>query len=147
MDDLQRWKACEAIRRVIALYGQLLDARRLEEWSNLFHDDARFRVYGQAFVGRESIWKEIGGMQPPPDRPVKHVCLVPVIDLDGDTRALAWTDFTVFGTREDGRLEIATIGRYYDELIREEERWRFSSRTIVMAGESLPSDLTPGPAR
>jgi len=146
MDDLQRWQTNEAIRRVIALYAQLLDSRRLDEWSDLFRDDARFRVYGQTFLGREKIAREIGSMQPPPDRPVKHICLTPVIDLDGDARALAWTDFTAFGTSEDGRIEIATIGRYYDELLRDDERWRFSSRTIVMANESLPSDLTPGPA-
>ena len=146
MDDLQRWNANESIRRVVALYAQLLDSGRLEEWIDLFQEEARFRVYGQIFAGRAVILDEIGGMQPPPDRPVKHVCLVPVIDLQGDDRALAWTDFSAFATNEEGRIEIATIGRYYDDLVRENDRWRFSSRTIVLAGEAPPPDLVPSPS-
>ena len=34
----------EAIRRVIAIYGQLLDSKRLAEWGELFAEDAVFRV-------------------------------------------------------------------------------------------------------
>ncbi len=146
MDASQRSSAQQAIQRLIALYAQLLDSGRLSEWSDLFTEEARFRVYGQTYDGRATILAEIGGMQPPPDRPVKHVCLVPVIDLDGDDRALAWTDFSAFGTSESGQVEIATIGRYYDELARDGERWRFTSRTIVMAGEPVPHGVTPGPA-
>ena len=146
MDDTRRLLARDAVRRTIALYGQLLDEGRLEAWSQLFTDDARFRVYGEVYTGRDAIRDAIGGMQPPPDRPVKHVCLVPVIDLDGPERALAWTDFTAFGTNESGSIEIATIGRYHDELQRDGERWRFASRTLVMPGDGLPEGVAPGPA-
>lgn len=146
MDDTQRLQAHDAIRRTIAIYAQLLDSGRIEEWSQLFTDDARFRVYGRSYVGRDEIRREIGGMQPPANRPAKHVCLVPVIDLERDDRALAWTDFAAFGTSESGRVEIATIARYYDELVREGERWRFGSRAIVMAGEPVPEDVRPSPS-
>ena len=140
-------EAREQIQRTIAIYGQLLDSGRFAEWGELFTEDATFRVGGDQWSGRSAIVEGIGGMQPPPSHPVKHVCLVPVIDLTGEASALAWTDFTAFGTGEDGRISIATIGRYYDELRREEERWRFARRSIVMGGEAVPDDLAPSPAR
>ena len=34
----------EAIRRLIAIYGQLLDSKRFREWGELFTEDAVFRV-------------------------------------------------------------------------------------------------------
>ena len=35
------------VRRVIALYPQLLDAKRLGEWGGLFAEDAIFDVFGR----------------------------------------------------------------------------------------------------
>ncbi|MCR9096251.1 MAG: nuclear transport factor 2 family protein [bacterium] len=139
--------ASAAIERSIAIYAQLLDSGRLAEWGELFAEDAVFRVGADRWSGRDAIVAAIGGMQPPPDRPVKHVCLVPVIDLLDETHARAWTDFSAFATGEDGRISIATIGRYYDELRFEGDRWRFSRRAIVMAGEVVPDDLAASPAR
>ena len=146
MDELRQTTKRLAIQRLIALYAQLLDGGRLDDWGQLFTEEARFRVYGRTYESRETIVAEIGGMQPPPDRPAKHVCLVPVIDLIGDDRALAWTDFSAAGTTESGEIRVATIGRYHDELVRDGKRWRFASRTIVMAGEPLPEDVAPSPA-
>lgn len=136
-----------AIERLIAIYAQLLDSHRLEEWGELFTENARFRVGVDEWVGRDAIVDGIGGMQPPPDRPVKHVCLTPVVDLDGPGRARAWTDFTAFGTGDDGHMSIATVGRYYDRLVLDGERWRFEERAIVMGGAPVPDDLATSPAR
>jgi hypothetical protein len=142
----------EAIRRLIALYGQLLDEKRFDEWGELFEEDAVFRVWGQTYRGREAIQREIGGMQP--DAPGKHLALQPVINLDGvcdtgDTRdtARAWTDFCALSSGADG-INIATIARYYDRLVRDAKtgRWRFSQRVIVMGGEDVPDDIDPSPA-
>ena len=38
MADLE---SLEAIRRLMAIYAQLLDAKRIAEWGELFTDDAR----------------------------------------------------------------------------------------------------------
>ena len=134
----------EAIRRLIALYGQLLDSKRFEEWADLFTRDARFRVWGDCHVGREVIRREIGGMQP--EAPGKHVVLQPVIDLDDAEHARCWTDLSAFATTPGG-LVIATIGRYHDRLVKSSEdgRWRFSERTLVMGGEPVPEDVDPTP--
>jgi len=136
----------EAIRRLIALYGQLLDSKRFDDWGRLFTQDAVFRVWGETHRGRATIQREIGGMQP--DAPGKHVVLEPVIDLDPDQsdRARCWTDLCALASSEDG-IAIATIGRYHDRLVRDpaDGRWRFEERVIVMAGEDVPDDVAPSP--
>lgn len=138
--------ACEAIRRLHALYAQLLDSKRLEAWGDLFTPDAVFRVWDTRLEGRDAIVREIGGMQP--DSPGKHVILQPVIDLEGDDRARSWTDLASLASGEDG-ITIATIGRYHDRLVRDagDGRWRFAERVIVMADEAVPEDVAPSPER
>ena len=137
----------ESIRRLIALYGQLLDSLRLEEWGELFTPDATFSVYGNTLEGRDAIVKEIGGMQPPAHLPVKHGTLMPVIDLLGDGQALVWTDLVAFGSDEQGAIGTATIGRYHDRIERGGDgRWRFRERVLVMGGETVPEGVAPSPS-
>lgn len=140
-----RMPEIEAIRRLIALYGQLLDSKRFEEWGDLFEEGAVFRVWGQTYQGREAIEREIGGMQP--EAPGKHLALQPVINLDDADHARAWTDFCALSSGDDG-IKIATIARYHDRLVRDSAtgRWRFSERVIVMGGEDIPDDVDPSPA-
>jgi 3-phenylpropionate/cinnamic acid dioxygenase small subunit len=136
----------EAIRRLIALYGQLLDSKRFAEWGELFTEDAVFQFWGRAIRGREEIVREIGGMQP--ERPGKHMPLQPVIDLDpAGGGALAWTDLAVLYTGEDGRIGVATLGRYHDRLVEQGGRWRFASRVLVLGDEPVPEGAAPIPAR
>ncbi|MEZ4334284.1 MAG: nuclear transport factor 2 family protein [Myxococcota bacterium] len=133
----------EAIRRLMAIYAQLIDSKRLDEWGELFTEDAVFQVWGQVWRGREAIVEAIGGMQP--ERPGKHVVLTPVIDLQGSDRALVWTDLASLSSSENG-ISIATIGRYHDELVRRDGRWRIARRVVVMAREALPEGVAPSPA-
>ena len=137
----------EAVRRLVALYGPLLDAGRLAEWGELFTRDAAFTVYGRSYRGRAEIVREIGAMQPPPARAVKHLLMTPVVDFEGDAAARAWTDMTVYATGEDGRIAIATMGRYHDRLAREDGLWRFRERVLVFAGQPVPEGVAAGPAR
>ena len=137
--------AIESIRRLIAVYAQLLDDKRFAEWGELFTIDARFQVWGQTYSGRDEIVREIGGMQQ--ERPGKHVVLSPIIDVLDDRTAKAWTDFSAFATTEEGAIVVATIARYYDDIVLDGGLWRFKRRVIVMGGESPLADLTPSPAR
>jgi uncharacterized protein (TIGR02246 family) len=140
MADLE---ALEAIRRLLSIYAQLLDSGRIAEWGELFTSDALFQVWGNTYRGRGEIVAAIGGMQP--ELPGKHVCLTPVIDLLGPDRARAWTDLSAFASAKD-EIRIATIGRYHDELVSQDGRWRFARRVVVMAGEDLPPGVAPSPA-
>ena len=157
MSDLEER---EAIRRLMAIYAQLLDSKRIVEWGQLFTEDAVFAVWGMSWKGRESIVSGIGGMQP--EAPGKHVILTPVIDFVAPDRALAWTDLSAFssanvpstsgsgganpGVAAPGEISIATIGRYHDELVKQGGRWRIARRVCVMAGEALPDGVAPSPA-
>ena len=134
-----------AIQRLIALYAQLLDSGRLQDWGGLFAEEAEFRVSGSTFLGRSEIVREIGGMQP--DTPVKHVALPPVIDLLDAAHARSWSDLCALSTA-GGTIQPATIGRYHDELVKDPEdgRWRFARRVLVMGGEAVPDDVEPTPA-
>jgi hypothetical protein len=140
MDDFER------IRRLVALYAQLLDSGRLSEWGELFTADATFAVYGRTYRGRDEIVREIGGMQPGPGASVKHLLLAPVVDLGHDGEALAWTDVTVLAAASGRPASIATMGRYHDRLLREDGRWRFRERVLVLAGDPLPDGVAPLPA-
>lgn len=140
MADLE---AHEAIRRLMAIYAQLLDSKRIAEWGELFTEDAVFQVWGQTWRGRAAIEAGIGGMQP--EFPGKHIVLTPVIDLQGADRALVWTDLSAFASAKDG-ISIATIGRYHDEVVKQGGRWRIARRVVVMAGEATPDGVAPAPA-
>jgi hypothetical protein len=139
-------KDFEAIRRLIAIYGQLIDSKRLKEWGDLFTEDGVFRVWGQTYSGREEIVREIGGMQP--DVPGKHVVLQPVIDFLASDRARCWTDLLGIGSSESG-ISIVTLGRYHDDLLRSasDGHWRIYRRVLVMGGEDVPEDVEPSPSR
>lgn len=140
------------IKRLSALYSQLIDDGRYEEWADLFTEDAVFSVWGNTYEGRTTIRDAISGMQP--EMPGKHVAFATVIDLGqgkNPKQALAWTDFISLadtGPGEWGRsYSIATAARYYDVLVRDETGWRFQRRSIRMAGEALPEGATESPAR
>jgi 3-phenylpropionate/cinnamic acid dioxygenase small subunit len=128
----------EAIRRLIALYPQLLDAKRLAEWGGLFAEDAVFDVFGRRLAGRAEIVREIGAMQPA--APLKHAVFAPIIELDAPDRARAWTDFATFASGPSG-ISVANFATYHDRLARHAGRWRIAHRTIVSPGDEPPEEV------
>ena len=128
-----------AIRRLLAEYCHHYDDKRSGEFAALFTDDARFTVFGQSRNGRQEIHDQIGVQQP--GMPAgQHVTYNSVIDLAADgLTARAWTDF-LYMRKTDDRYEISTAGRYHDRLVREPDRWRFRTRTIVFLGDAVPED-------
>lgn len=144
VDDLRAWRDDTAIRRVIALYGQLLDDRRFDEWADLFLDDAVVMGY----AGREAFLKGIAGSQPP--TPTKHIACSTIVDLAGD-QARAWTDAIALldiGAGPNGSRSYAQFPmRYYDEFVRVDGRWRIARRDSTLPGATLPSGAQKTPAR
>lgn len=133
----------EAIRRLIALYPQLLDAKRLQEWGLLFAEDAVFDVFGRTLRGRAEIVREIGAMQPA--APLKHAVFAPIIELDDVDRARTWTDFATFASGTNG-IAVANFATYHDRLAKRDGRWLIAHRTIVSAGEAPPAHSGPVPS-
>ena len=144
VDDLRAWQDDNQIRRIIALYGQLLDDRRFDEWADLFLSDAIVMGY----AGRDAFLKGIAGIQPP--TPTKHIACSTIIDLAVDS-AYAWTDAIALvdiGGGPNGSQSYAQFPlRYYDEFVRADGRWRIARRDSVLPGAPLPSGARRTPAR
>jgi hypothetical protein len=140
-------QARDAIGRLLSLYGQLLDDLRLDEWGQLFTEDAIWRILSVTFRGRQDIVKGVGGMEPDHPGFVKHLTFPPVIDFESDTRARVWADQMALTSHSDGWL-VAAAGRYHDVVVLDEGRWRFASREADVRwppGSHALTDIVPTP--
>jgi len=136
-DSTVRHVPDDDVARTLALYCQLCDDGRFDEWSDLFIEDARFTVLGRTHAGRADIKAWIAKAQPPEHR-VKHFLGQSVIDVDaasGGTAATGVTDYTFVSRTPEGGYAITSAGRYYDTFVRSDDgRWRFASREIRFLG-------------
>ena len=117
------------IRRLLAEYCQLLDDGHFDQWIDLFTTDIEFAVMGQLFSGRDATRGFIEPSQQA-DARGKHMISEPLITVEGDT-ATATTDYAFVSQA----LTVMSCGRYYDEIVRQDDRWRFARREIVFLGD------------
>jgi uncharacterized protein (TIGR02246 family) len=121
----------EGVRRTLALYCQLCDDGRFEEWADLYTEDATFAVLGQTQAGRAAIkaWIE---QAMPAEKRGKHFIGQSVIDVHPDAgTAAAVTDYTFIARTPEKKYAITSAGRYHDTLVRGDDgRWRFQTREI-----------------
>lgn len=125
----------EGVRRTLALYCQLCDDGRFDEWGALYTEDARFLVLGQVHEGPAAIQAFIEQAQPP-ERRGKHFMGQSLIDEQDDGTVTAVSDFTFIARTPQGGYAVTQAGRYHDELVRGDDgRWRFRSREIRFPGD------------
>jgi 3-phenylpropionate/cinnamic acid dioxygenase small subunit len=125
----------DELGRTLALYCQLCDDGRFDEWIELFTEDARFTVLGETHVGHDDIKAWISEMQAPQYRG-KHILGQSVFDLEpsGDT-ASGTTDYTFVSGTPEGGYVVTSAGRYYDTFVRSGDgSWRFVTREIRFLG-------------
>jgi hypothetical protein len=136
------------ITRTHALYCQLLDDLRFEDWGELFTEDAEWKTPFSAFRGRPAIVEGLRAMEPEVRGWIKHLSYAPVIEFEGPATARAWSDLVVFGRdRTGGVWGVAAVGRYYDRLEKEAGVWRFRSRAADIDTAYNPlANLEPVPA-
>ena len=127
----------EEIRRVIALHAQLLDERRWPELAALFCPDGVLPWAGKTFRGRKEIIEGLPGTQPEIPHRIKHFVYAPVIEIYGND-ARAWSDVIVSLVPEQGPAEMSFVGRYHDQLRREDGRWLLFKHITVKTGDALP---------
>ncbi|HEY2814676.1 MAG TPA: nuclear transport factor 2 family protein [Acidimicrobiales bacterium] len=125
----------QGVRRTLALYCQLCDDGRFDEWAELFTEGARFTVMGGTHAGRDNVKAWIEAAQPP-ERRGKHFLGQSVVDFEPDgLTATGVTDYTFVSKRSEGYV-ITSAGRYHDTLHRGDDgRWRFDSREIRFLGD------------
>lgn len=123
-----------AIRNLIARLAQLADEGDLDEYIQLFTDDARWDA-GAAFGCRTghdeiragAVERRASGTSGPGTH-TRHVITTSVVSAEGD----GGTGRSVFHfyTKTDGMPELALIGVYEDEFARTERGWCLAHRRI-----------------
>jgi hypothetical protein len=127
----------EDIRATIVRYAMLVDDGRFDEWAELFTPEARFHVMGATTVGREAIQAFITEALPP-ERRGKHLCGVPLIDVDSwNGTARVWTDFVFVD--QSGAITQDVMERGGDKV------WRYAVHEIVFRAKA-PELTDPPPA-
>lgn len=121
------------IRRTIAEFGQYLDERRFEDWSQLFTEDATF----EGRKDRSAILALILGAElaTMPALFRKHVTSNVIINLDGD-KANVVSDLVLFERLGDGPW-IFRFGKYVDDMVRSGGRWLFMERQLSWTANGL----------
>ena len=117
MADLE---SLEAIRRLTAIYAQLLDSRRIAEWGELFTRDAVYEVYGKTLRGRD----EIAALLVKAPHGV-HIGGAARIEIAGG-RADTVQNY-VFHGQDD---KYSNKGWYYRTLVRTEAGWKISHTRV-----------------
>jgi 3-phenylpropionate/cinnamic acid dioxygenase small subunit len=136
----------EGIQRTLTEYCHLLDDFRLDEWAQLFTEDAKFapnNTIGEPWEwieGRQAIRAWIGRQFPDDSQLGKHLTLNTLIDRDGDT-ATARSDVLLLRATQRGP-ETVLVGRYLDTLKLDQTRWRFTVREVIVPKQEwLSPDL------
>lgn len=121
----------EAIRRLLAEYGRLLDLRDAQGWAGLFLPEGEWiggerygAIRGHAALA-EFVTREFSTTPPS-----VHIFGNMAITTEGE-RASAWSRWLLVEPDQSG-LRIALAGQYRDELARTGEHWRFRRREVVV---------------
>ena len=120
-----------AIPNLLYRYADLFDAGRFDDAAALF-DGGHVVVGGQKLVGRDKIvgmWRDFVILYDCGTPRTRHLTTNPAIDLSGDGLS-AWcrSQWTVLQQAEGLPLQVIGTGRYADEFVLAEGKWRFASR-------------------
>ena len=135
---LRRLEDLEEIRALLMEYRRALDEKDFRAYAALFARDGVFSAGTMKATGPDEIYALVEGMLGTllTERSGDDFHLVAniAIELDGD-RATS-TSTWAYVLRERDTPVLAKLGRYEDELVREDGRWKFQRReapTIIPA--------------
>lgn len=128
---LRRVEDVAAIDAVFQDYRRALDGKDFRAYAALFARDGVFEAADMRAVGPDAIYELVAGMTGTllTERTGDdyHVVANVTIEVDGD-RATA-TSTWMYVVRAEGDVpELAKIGHYEDQLVREDGAWRFALR-------------------
>ena len=121
-----------AVRNVVARLAMLADEGDLEEYADLFTDDARWDMPGGELQGRDNllagaIERRAAGTVGPGSN-TRHVIATQAVVVDGDEAASdAYWQFWANTATEPS---VALFGTYRDRLVRTDAGWKLAHRTI-----------------
>jgi uncharacterized protein (TIGR02246 family) len=125
---LRRVEDLMEIHQLFVDYGMHLDAGRFDEYAALFATDGEIKLgpMGRA-KGREQIREKMTNVLAGLVGKTFHVISSPMVQLQGDT-ATSEVMWSMIQRGDDGKPELAMLGRHRDELVREDGRWRIKLR-------------------
>ena len=123
------------IWQLLCRYCHLVDRGDMADVVDLFHPEATLVLPpNPPAKGREAIRKAYDDWLHTAREPtvwLRHMISSPFIDVDGD-RAAAISYLTAdFLLRKKGTIQ-ALVGRYQDELVRNEDRWLLWRREVLV---------------
>ncbi len=134
---LRRVEDILEIHQLFIDYGMHLDAGRFDEYSQLFATDGEVLLgpMGKA-KGREQIRETMTRALDGLVGKTFHVISSPMVQIDGDS-ATSEVMWTMIQRGDDGKPEVAMLGRHRDKLIREDGRWKILLRRGLIDVPSL----------
>ncbi|MEY2853198.1 MAG: hypothetical protein RL030_330 [Pseudomonadota bacterium] len=130
---VQQLEDQEQIRQVLIAYGEYLDARNYAGYAALFaHDGVWTGGFGSA-TGPAAIQalleKNLGKAEPGfVNKSSFHLMTTEVVQVTGDT-ATARSRYLFYTATPDNKPGTALAGRYVDEFVREDGKWKIQRRT------------------
>ena len=119
----------EAIRALVAAYGERLDAGDLDGVAALFRN-ARWCSGSRTLTDVDAIRRVYDDVLLYDGVPcTRHVMGDVVVRVDGAT-ATSRCSFTVFQARPDFPLQAVLVGRYHDSFARVDGEWEFRERVV-----------------
>ncbi|MCY3634314.1 MAG: nuclear transport factor 2 family protein [bacterium] len=121
-----------AVRNVVARLAMLSDVGDLEEYVDLFTDDARWEMPGGELQGRDNllagaIERRAAGTVGPGSN-TRHVIATQSVVVDGEeAESDAYWQFWVNTASEPS---VALFGTYRDRLVRTDGGWKLAHRVI-----------------
>jgi uncharacterized protein (TIGR02246 family) len=125
---LRRVEDLLEIHQLFVDYGMHLDAGDFDAYASLFATDGEIQLGPVARAkGREQIRETMANSLAPTLGKTFHVISSPVVHIDGDS-ATSEVMWTMIQRGDDGRPDLAMLGRHRDVLVREDGRWRIKLR-------------------
>lgn len=140
------------ITNLLYRYAELIDGGDFEGTAALFRY-ARVRLSGGEQVdsaGLLAVWRQYVKIHGDNTPCTKHLVTNPILDIDETGgRARCRSYYTVLQATPELPLQVVAAGRYHDEFVRVEGRWRFAARDYSMLdlkGNLVEHLLLPPPA-
>jgi ketosteroid isomerase-like protein len=145
-DRLQLLEDREEIRQIFTDYAKYLDSHDHAGYASLFARDGVLSAQLGEAVGPAAIEKILDDSLGPQVRghlpDAIHVMTNHQIDVDGDT-ATAKVVWYYLTTDADGSPVVLQSGRYDDDVVREDGRWKLKRHIISRAMGRSPMDPAP----
>jgi len=147
MSAMTNGDACEAIADMLADYGHLIDADKLEEWLDFFVEDSVYKILPRENVVRglplslmlcenkNMIRDRITSLRKANIYNIhvdRHVIGRPRIVGEADGIYSVEANYAVFQTDQDGMTRIFSVGQYVDKVIFLDDGPKFKEKVVVV---------------